>query len=402
MGKNFCGNEAKLTYKVDAPLVGLFAEIQVRRFDQKSITANGWQELTATKTDMLWPDQEKDSGPGYYGGRQVDFKGLAKNSYGDKFAKQNFTLEIHHADQLAKSSGTEIIDELPAAGPEDMNVGIPFPIEKWTRVVHPTTGATTYTLGPGFPLAANYFAQPGQKKHNAGKFTIEHKDGVLRITVKISLVSVPPGKSTSRAFKAIKKGVEDFWNGSQGYNQWIYHRDGCVRGKKCRCAVIKNRKGDYTASGCCKLPFKVIIEQGGAGDNVVNVTFLGPADRKAARANMRATNGGAVQLPMTHPNYWGAHFGANTYTLSYPENRAGTYAHEVGHMMGFPDEYDNGAVVSGSMSAAGPVAGAAWPIDDASVMGASQNRAMKRHLEADWFDKWIDSKVDSMTVIDKV
>jgi hypothetical protein len=406
MGSNYCGKDAKITYQVDASLIGEFAEIQVRRFDQKSITANGFQELKAAKTDMLWPDQEQNPGHGYYGGRQVDFKGLGKKSYADKFAQQNFTLEIHHGDQTAKSSGTEIIDELPAAGPEDMNVGIPFLIEKWIKQTNPATGAATFSLAPNFPKASTHYAQQSERKHNAGKFTIEHKDGVVIITVKIKLNSVNtnPPHSTAKVFKELKKRVEAFWNSeAQGYNQWIYHRVECARKDKCNCSVVKNQKGEYTASGCCKLPFKVVIVEGGAGDNQVDYYLLNADGRRKARDNMRATKGGVVQLPMSHPNFFGAHFQANTYTLSYPENRAGTYAHEVGHMMGFPDEYSTGAVVSGSMGPAGPIAGAAWPIDDGSVMGASQNKARDRHLKARWFNDWIDSKVDTtkMTVINK-
>ena len=401
----YCGDEANLEYQADANLVGEFVHIKVNRWDKKSVSADGFQEITATKTDMKWPDQEVKGGSGHYGGRQVDFKGLNKRSYTDKFALQNFTLSAHHSYQTVESSATKTIDELPAAGPDPQNVGIPMQIEKWQK--HVATNAAgvqtiTYSLIPGFPLAANYFAQPAAKKANAGKFDIEHKDGVIVITVKIKLNSQTPGKSTKKAFKAIKKTVEAFWNSdSQGFNQWIYHREGCKRGKECNCAVVK-RKEKYLAAGCCKVPFKVVIEEGGAGDSEVDLHFLNPSQSKEARANARATKGNTIQLPMNHPNFWGASgFGANSYTLSYPENRAGTYAHEVGHMLGFPDEYATGAVIPGAMSAAGPTGGSPWPISVSSVMGTSQTVAKKRHLEASWFNDWINSNVDTMKVIDK-
>lgn len=405
-----CGDKANLEYEVEAPLVGDFAHIKVQRFDRKSLTASGFQELTSTKTKMKWPDQEVEDGHGYYGGRQVDFKGLNKKSYSDKFVQQNFSLTIQHEDQSVDSSKTEIIEELPTAKTPNHVVGIPMETEKWIpppTKVNPFTGAViklAWSKSSSWP--SNFWAEPAQRKHNAGRFDIEHKDGVTIITVKIKLQSTVSGKNTKIAFKYIKKIVEAFWNSeAQGFNQWIYHRTGCERKEKCNCSIVKNRKGEYITSGCCKVPFKVVIEEGGASDNIVYLHYLSPGQRRQARANIRASSGGK-QLPRNHPNYWGARIPStaqhvNSYNLYYPENRAGTYAHEVGHMLGFPDQYTTGAIAKGAMDISGRVSGATWPIDESSVMGSSQNKAMKYHLEAQWFNDWINSKVDKMTVIDK-
>ena len=115
-------------------------------------------------------------------------------------------------------------------------------------------------------------------------------------------------------------------------------------------------------------------------------------------------------------SYWGAKgpgFGplrdasgkkvdVDTKNLFYPEDRVNTYAHEVGHMLGFPDQYPKGVIAKGAMSAAGPVAGAAWPIDDSSVMGMDQAIAKKIHAEAEWFDNWINDKLEeAVDLIDR-
>ena len=203
----YCGDEANLDYEVEAPLVGEYAMILVQRFDRKSLTTYGYQEITSTKTEMKWPDQEDENRKGYFGGRQVDFKGLNKKKYADKFVKQNFTLTIQHEAQSIDSSNTEIIDELPAAGPEPRVEGIPMTVEKWRRL---PTGVWQMYLTPAFP--PGFFASAAMKKSNAGRFDIEHKEGVIIITVKVQLVSDPPGKSTNRVFKDLKKKVEGFWN----------------------------------------------------------------------------------------------------------------------------------------------------------------------------------------------
>jgi hypothetical protein len=64
-------------------------------------------------------------------------------------------------------------------------------------------------------------------------------------------------------------------------------------------------------------------------------------------------------------------------------------------MLGFPDQYPNsGCVQRGAMSAAGPVPGVDWPIDDDSIMGMLQGEAKIIHPEASWFNDWINDKLD--------
>jgi len=380
MGK-YCGDEANINYKVDANKVGDFANIIVQRLDRKTITASNVQELKQTATKMKWPDQEDQNGD-YFSGRQVDFKGLNKKKFADKFAHQNFTLTITSMDDTVESENTEIIEEIPPKGPDPMTVSS-LPAEKWEIATPPSinvvTGIITLAtyrlpIGNSFPAGAYQ-----------DKFEIEQKDGVVVITIKINLINFHnPGKNTSKAFKYFKKRVENFWNSEAcGFNHWVYHRTKCKRGKVCKCSIVKNYKGEYTTTGCCKVPFKVKIEKGGPGDNQVNLYYLNPYQCLEVIAHELGLDGGggASNLPVS----------VDTSNMYYPENRANTYAHEIGHMMGFPDQYEEGVTVAGAMSAVGGVPNANWEIDDSSIMGRGQNEAKQYHHSMRELNAWINN-----------
>jgi hypothetical protein len=401
---HFCGDEAKLKYKADASLIGEFAEIIIQRLDRKTITTNGFQEIKAADTEMLWPDLEVKNGHGYCGGRQVDFKGLNKQSYSNKFAKQNFTITAKNADQSVTSSNTEIIDELPAAGPDQKTIGIPMPTEWWKENTVPVGQANGTIIQMGTGVWVNTMPPDPHGTHwqtpamNCGKFSIEHKDGVVVIKVSVSLVNPSNGKAApSFVFNYFKKRVEEFWNSeANGYNQWRYHRTKCKRHKNnCNCAVIKDSKGKYVTSGCCKLPFQLVIEKGsgGANDNKVNLRYLNAEQTYQALKNKDGWGVYNAKSKLPVP--------VNTGNVYYPETRPNTYAHEVGHMMGFPDQYKNGVTAAGTMGPGGVVNGSGWPIDAASVMGANQTKAKEIHHGAEWFKNWIDSKIDTMEQIQK-
>jgi hypothetical protein len=123
---------------------------------------------------------------------------------------------------------------------------------------------------------------------------------------------------------------------------------------------------------------RLTVEQG--ADNKVNVHFLTLTQRwdlltKGAVPGLRA----------------------DTLNVYYPENNPHTYAHEVGHMMGFPDQYWYGIVATGAMGTNGlPVPGAAFPIDDDSIMGQSMSQATTVHINAKWIFDWINANVDDM------
>lgn len=366
----FCGDEAKLKYQADAKLIGEFAHIKIQRLDRKSVSADGFQEITATTTDMKWPDLEVKNGPGYFGGRQVDFKGLSKKSYKDKFALQNFTISAHHADQTVEASNTEVIDELPAKK-DTISLGTSAwpgaPTEQWS--FNSSTNAWSVD-----PTSAGYVYQD--------KFDMELKDGVVVITVRVTFTK---GKGSGTVFNYFKKKVEDFWNSkSSGLNQWVYHRKGCKRGDDCSCSVD-------SSAGCCKVPFKVVIEYGGTNANQINIHYLNPLQAVDAVFGKGATNLAVA---------------VDTGNVYYPEDSPNTYAHEVGHMMGFPDQYvqgvhnvgNVGVTGAGAMASTGPVGpvpAGVFAVDADSIMGANQGRVQRVHAAAAWFHKFINT-IDAM------
>jgi hypothetical protein len=392
-----CGDPAKFSFKVSGELVGRYATALIVRSDPENFTSLHVQKLDKTDYSGIdWPDlQKKGAADGtFYGGRIIDFAGLDKLSYRDKFAKQQFGLELWQGKRKKKSAGAALkIDPYPDHCSPNQQVGIPMNVQTWEEVspatINTVTGLVTHPHNWKWSGSSTAYQD---KKWNCGHYDIEIKDGVVVITVRIQLVSQDPTRpNTDHAFDYMKKRAEAFWNSdSCGFNKWIYHRKDCKRGDDCQCRPVKNAKDEYVTTGCCKVPFRVVIEKGGANDNVVELHWLTLAQRREAYAN---------ELGL---NRWGASgTRANTCKAYYPENRVNTYAHEVGHMMGFPDQYTTGVVASGAMSASGPVSGAAWPIDDSSVMGMSQNAAKKIHLEAKWLCDWVNANVDSMKVIDK-
>jgi hypothetical protein len=58
-------------------------------------------------------------------------------------------------------------------------------------------------------------------------------------------------------------------------------------------------------------------------------------------------------------------------------NRETTTAHEFGHLIGNPDEYEGASTVDPSVNGDGAVNG----IDTDSIMGQNMNRAKKRHFD---------------------
>jgi hypothetical protein len=391
-----CGDPAKFSFKVSSELIGRYATVLICRLKQPNFTSLHVAKLEKEETSAVdWPDLQKKGGADgtFYGGRIIDFAGLDKLSYRDKFSHQEFGLELWQGKRKKKSAGPALkIDPYSDLCSPNQNVGIPMNVEVWDEVgpatINPATGAVMQNYAFQTAHDSSAYKDP---RMNCGRYDIEVKDGVVVITVRIQLVSQDPRRpNTDRAFDYIKKRAEAFWNSdSSGFNQWNYHRKQCKRSDDCQCRPVQNAKGEYVTTGCCKVPFRVVIEKGGSSDHVVQLHFLTPSQALEAFDNELGIGWGASGTR------------ANTGKFYYPENRVNTYAHEVGHMMGFPDQYSTGVVAMGAMGPAGPVAGSSWPIDPSSIMGSSQNKAMDIHLKAKWFNDWVNANVDSMKVIPK-
>jgi len=384
-----CGDLAGFSFKVSSELVGKYATTMVCRKNKFNITVTYTEKLQKEETKKVkWPDLPEDGKPdgNFYGGRKVDYKGLNKLSYSDKFKEQEFDLEIFQGKSVKKSAGSPLkIEAYPDAASERKAVGIPMPTAMWELKdeLDPATMTIKKVRKKTWsdPVGNAYVA--GQ---NCGNFHIEFKDGVVTVTVKITLTAAAgsKGKVSGKMFKNVKKTVETFWNSKErGMFQWVYHRDDCKRKDKCNCPILKDSKGKYIYTGCCKVPLQVKIEKG--NDNPVTVHFLSLAQQKEKKKKGYVSG-----------------LRANTLNLYYPENNPGTFAHEVGHMMGFPDQYWYGVVEGASMDANGqPQASGSFPIDDDSIMGQNMGKAKKEHIGAKWFSDWINAKIDKMSPLKK-
>lgn len=379
-----CGDKAEYEYEVSSELVGLFASVFVTRENTPGITANSQLEIKKEKTNIVWPDQEKEDGS-YYGGRKFDPRGLDKKSYEEKFDEQKFKLDIMCLGEEKGSGDTIEIKAYDDKGPDQKTVGLPGEIERWEEYkdIDVKTGklipTAVYLQKKTYPVGT--FEQDSNL--NCGKFRIALKDGVVVITVKLCLMNTKPGDGP-KIFKYMKKKVEGFWNSeSHGFNQWVYHRQDCERKGDCSCIVVKDSKGNYLNAGCCKFPIKVILEEASSTNtdtlvNKIQVVYLDFMQR--------------IQGLLAKIYYkfgWG--MGMHTGMFLYPENRPNSYAHEVGHMMGFPDQYKTGHICQGAMSMVGSTNGGTFPIDKDSIMGATQQKARLEHIGASWFDEWINN-----------
>jgi hypothetical protein len=89
-----CGDLAEFRLKVKSKSVGKTAVTKVLRAKDNNLTASHAETLSKAEDKKIrWPDLADKSGA-FYGGRQPDFKGLNKKAYHDKFAQQEFNLEL--------------------------------------------------------------------------------------------------------------------------------------------------------------------------------------------------------------------------------------------------------------------------------------------------------------------
>jgi hypothetical protein len=367
-----CGDPAEFRYKVKAASVGDAATTTVRREKDGNLTAFSSETLQKAEDKKIkWPDLQNPKSSEFFGGRQADFKGLNKKSYQDKFKIQTFALSLQVSGKSAKSSKGLKINGYPDVGRDHKQIGLPMATEVWE-----TNNVGVRVIKSSDPTGNAY------KTLNCGNFHLEVKDGVVHITIKLSLHSKRKLWSKALVFRTIKKTVERYWNGSSGFKQWTWHRADCKRGNDCHCKLVLDAKGSYTQAGCCKVPVRVNLEQG--ADNPVEIQFLSRAQKRELKKN------GFV-----------AGLTADTGHLWYPEDVRNTFAHEIGHMMGFPDQYWSGVTAAGAVVAGLPVPGAAWPVDDDSIMGQNMNSAKEIHFKATWFAQWVAAKVDNLKVLNR-
>lgn len=375
-----CGDAAEFHYSVKEKSVGSPAVTRVIRQKDGNLTASALETLQKKERKTIkWPDLQDAKGHGWIGGRKADFKGLDKASYQAKFDQQCFDLELVVAGGKARSSTGLKIAGYPDVARDHKKIGIPMPVEVWDQVVGPT-GVKAWSKIWSDPTGTAYVAS------GAGNFHLEVKDGVVQVTVKLDLWSNSWLFNKSLVFGYVKEHAEEFWNGPRGFRQWTWHRTGCKRGPRCDCRLVTDRKGKYLQAGCCKVPVRLDLQQG--ADNKVEITVL-TIGQLVERAQK-----GYVSTARDHS--------ANFF---WPESSPRTYAHEVGHLMGFPDQYLGGGVTAtGAIVQAGahkgkPIPTAPWPIDPGSIMGQNMAQAKEIHFAPRWFRDWVVAHVEDVKAL---
>jgi hypothetical protein len=377
-----CGDSAKIEYEVSSELIGSFAHVRVVRKNTRGLAADSFLEIKQAKTTIVWPDLKVNGN--HCGGSQFDPRDLEKESYKDRFSAQEFKLEI-----LCEDDSKESEDAIPVTGydpepDEEKKTGFPV-MSTWVaekiQVLDPKAGIVR---------VKKLRYSPKIEKHinmavscNVGHYWIGFKDGEIILKVNLDLSPDDKRVNKEKLLRYVKRSVEAYWNDpGRGLGQWVYHRKACLRKKDCNCSVKSNRN-EYgvfkIAHGCCKFSVRLIIENG--PDNKVKVVSLTKEEQKQRLASIRASK----------PNEWATpNLRANTMKFYFPENRFGTYAHEVGHMLGLPDQYAGGAESSEAEK---------FPIDNNSVMGSRKGggRVPKDYIESGTLIlDWVRSHVDDV------
>jgi len=354
-----------MAFEVTSELVGKVANVWVIRDDQTDLAARHvYQMKKATWMNVDWPDlHEKDKPKGVFcGGRQVDYRGLEKKSYKERMAAQKFSLNIFCTNKSKKSDNTIKIDAYENKDFLQIEEGWVCNVEIFRKVrrFNPYNN-NPYTSVEIVPIR-DYMRKGKALEYNIGRYNLCFKDGVLNITIKLKLVDENKRRvHLPNVFNDIKTGVELFWNDKEkGYNRWVFHRYDCERNEQCNCPIGWNDKKEYFAAGCCKVPIRVCVEEG--DDNEVEISLLGP----------HGSHTGKLYHPPLHPH---------------------SYAHEIGHMMGFPDQYVEGHTESGAWAENFE---GDFPIDDDSIMGMNKRAAKIAHFRK--WKKWLKS-IDSFKIL---
>ena len=291
--------------------------------------------------EVKWPDLE--NGADYFGGAKAYLDDLP-GAWLSKWNTQDYDFDVI-VETTQTCSGPVQVEREPDKGVTTVSPQIPIVLYARNR------GGLHLFLPAAVPKAIS--PKPRHIISDMGRFDLEFKNGEVVMTVAIELFPQSP-KLPGNLFQIFKDTVEAFWNGPNGFRNSALHRVACVRKDACDCLIAYDATNNLTSGGCCKHPVRLEIEQGYRHAQAFNVHKEGFIGR---------TMGGAYAMgPGNGPG-----------RISYPDSQ-NTWAHEVGHCIGFPDQY-----LGGHLWDAHPAG--KFPLKRNSIMGAFQTKADKDFLE---------------------
>jgi hypothetical protein len=230
-------------------------------------------------------------------------------TYNGKWQKKPTKLKVKvHGDAATKESSNELEIEIPPDGLDHVKVpDVANVLDLWAERTVPRT-----VFGFAIPFTKkNVVVKTGGKVGWAYGSDLTIKEGRLQLEHRMKLVAqahVKVGKLRRRQ-KAWKREIEGIWS-----RKWKEHRAACQRGDTCSCP-----------GGCCIFPLNVKVSFVSGGEHtVVNLWPGAPTNTGPIGAN----------LNWWYSNHWYE-------SLSGAEgNGTVVHAHEFGHSIGMPDEYD--------------------------------------------------------------
>ena len=101
-----CGDATRFRYKVTSELIGKYVTLLICRKKKFDFAGVFTEKITKEETKKIkWPDQEiEEQADDFYGGRKVDFKGLDKLSYKEKFDHQEFEISLYQGSHRKRSA----------------------------------------------------------------------------------------------------------------------------------------------------------------------------------------------------------------------------------------------------------------------------------------------------------
>jgi hypothetical protein len=354
-----CGDKIKLKMEFEAPLKDEMALVFIFRKDLY-ISNNTNTVISGTQIKIPWPDIEVDGK--WVGAAQACFAGLKKD-WDEKWKEQEFYFDVFVGDKEKKSK-TMTIERFNNKMDTHTVTCTCAASKRASFVVHDDGGVRRIP----------YYKIVGEPTDYPVKFDIELKDDMVILTLRPkwkfifdyddvdeaakekpiveylyrALNSSQKQKHFTDFVKDFRKTVIGHWNTQ--LSNFVLHRKKCARGKDCNCH-----------SGCCKFGLKLDIRPG----NYATI--------KVVLGKGRANEG-------------------RFFTM---ESRPGlSWAHEMGHHLGLPDEYLGGYLAVGNDSGK-------FKRGDSSALMDSGPKVYKRYVEF-IVDKWISSATgEDFEVIDR-